>query len=127
MKQQSIGDIMREKGMSYEEAKANLNSTPRKVLMTRPEKPSVATMIREGEPSELAHRFFKPPFVLSCGAIVDADGHKILDVRGWGHLIGRGQPEFIDDGELAAKVQDWLGERIAEVMTEHLYPAEFRK
>lgn len=118
---------MRERGVNYDEARAIQRIVQRKPRPDYQDRPSKVTMIREGEPAELARRFFKPPFAMSFGAIVDADGHKLLDVRGWGHLIGRGQPEFIEDGELAAKVQDWLGERIAAVMTEHLYPAEFRK
>lgn len=40
---------------------------------------------------------------------MDKDGYKILDIRGWGRLTGRGQPFFLEDAD-AAKAQDQMGD-----------------
>lgn len=62
--------------------------------------------------------FFPPPYKHYMGAIwVQNDGeHKMLDVRGWGHLTGRGQKRFISDDATAEKVQDEMGNWAANAL-----------
>ena len=62
---------------------------------------------------------FKPPFKYDCmgQCIFDDEGQLILDMRGWGFLTGTGGGLGYDS-EKAASIQDKIGERIAQIMTE---------
>ena len=59
---------------------------------------------------------FTPPFEFYCGKILDSNGRNILDVRGWGFLTGTGGAHLHPDK--ACAIQDNLGRRIAELMTQ---------
>jgi hypothetical protein len=64
-----------------------------------------------------ARKYWHPPFKHDSGMIVDKDFHRILDVRGWGHLTGHGAhrlPEVV-----AADIQDAIGESVAVLLTDH--------
>lgn len=62
-----------------------------------------------------ARRALKPPFTHERGYIYDANGDMVADngglrVRGWGRL---GE---LEDG---AEIQDAIGDRIAEILTQN--------
>ena len=65
-----------------------------------------------------------PPFLYNRAGqwIEDIRGRRILDMRGWGFLTGRGGGLAMDEDE-AAKIQDTIGEHVAVLMnrdaTEH--------
>lgn len=59
---------------------------------------------------------WSPPFHHECGCIFDSQQRKVLDVRGWGFLTGQGIGGKGLDHDVAAKVQDDLGKRIAALM-----------
>jgi hypothetical protein len=46
--------------------------------------------------------------------IVDANGDRILDVRGWGHLTGKGAHGLPDSD--AERIQDALGNAVAKIL-----------
>jgi hypothetical protein len=66
---------------------------------------------------ESAKRYYVPPFRYDdCGAfITDANGDRILDMRGWGHLTGQGAHGLKHDA--ATKIQDQTGEDLAKLLT----------
>jgi hypothetical protein len=66
-------------------------------------------------------KYWKTPFRHECGMIWDANGDRILDVRGWGHLTGSGAHGLTCD--VAAKVQDEMAKFVAKVVTEN-WPKE---
>jgi hypothetical protein len=49
-------------------------------------------------------------------SIFDNQGHKVLDLRGWGFLTGGGSLNLPEDE--AAKIQDAIGEKITALMNE---------
>jgi hypothetical protein len=87
-----------------------MNQTPD--TAQRPAQPVVAT----GPLFALARPYWKAPFRYepegTC--IFDADGSKILDVRGWGHLTGRGAWKLPE--AQAEAIQDQLGRHLALVL-----------
>lgn len=56
--------------------------------------------------------------------IEDAKGERLLDVRGWGHLTGKGSTALGLDDQTAARLQDNLGRRVAELMNADAGKAE---
>ena len=68
----------------------------------------------------LARPYWKPPFSFTCGMINDSEGSRIVDIRGWGHLTGTGAHHL--PSEQAEKVQDQLGEHLAELLTKYWNP-----
>lgn len=69
-------------------------------------------------PENLYHPFI-PPFKYdrdgSC--IFDSKNNMIADVRGWGHLTGRGALALSE--EEAIKIQDRIGAEIVRAMNEN--------
>lgn len=67
-------------------------------------------------PFKHAAHYWTPPFRYESEGtmIVDANGARILDVRGWGHLTGQGShgihPKNAED------VQDDIGRGVAELL-----------
>ncbi len=53
--------------------------------------------------------YFKPPFTFGSGYIFDSNNQMVGEVRAWGYL------QYKPDSE---KLQDRLGELIAEALTE---------
>ena len=87
-----------------------MNETPD--TAQRPAQPVVAT----GPLFALARPYWKPPFRYepegTC--IFDADGSKILDVRGWGHLTGACAWRMpVAEAE---RIHDQLGRHLALVL-----------
>ena len=77
---------------------------------------------------KLILEIYKAPFAHHCGYINDADGEMVADdagvdftsvlqMRGWGHLTGRGALGL--DHDTAAEIQDELGDMIAEALTQY--------
>lgn len=60
--------------------------------------------------------YWKPPFRYEAEGtmIVDANGARILDVRGWGHLTGKGSHGITET--LATEIQDEIGKDVAELL-----------
>lgn len=88
-----------------------------KFMDTKPtqENPDSASL-RSGDLFGLAAPYFKPPFKYMHGTIWDATS-KVVDMRGWGHLTGGGAHGLPHDK--AAKIQDQLGEHLAQLMNAH--------
>lgn len=61
---------------------------------------------------------FKKPFVYDeyGYSIMDANGNKVIDIRGWGYLTGKGTLGLASDE--ATDIQDNIGRRIAQMMNE---------
>ena len=61
---------------------------------------------------------FKKPFVYDDYgySIMDANGNKVIDIRGWGYLTGKGALGYSSDK--AKEIQDNIGRRIAQMMNE---------
>jgi hypothetical protein len=60
---------------------------------------------------------WKPPFKYDeHGGITDSKEHKILDVRGWGFLTGKGYGAMGLNEGVASEIQDRIAERICEVL-----------
>ena|SRR5687768_9366830 len=59
---------------------------------------------------------WKPPFVYNRGGqwIQDSNGARILDMRGWGFLTGKGGMNLPEDE--AAKIQDGVGEYVTTLL-----------
>ena len=66
--------------------------------------------------SVAAAKYFPGPYRFSIGSVWSSDGHKILDIRGWGRLTGGAMPDRLKDHEVAGSVQDAIGEWIAHVL-----------
>ena len=64
------------------------------------------------------YRPFKPPFVYDVhGQLInDSEGDRVLDMRGWGRLTGRGSRAAGFSDELGAAIQDRIGRRVVELM-----------
>lgn len=60
--------------------------------------------------------YFRAPFTYDSDdqSIFDANGTKVLDVRGWGHLTGRGACNLSND--VAMCIQDNFGEHVAQLL-----------
>lgn len=62
---------------------------------------------------------FKPPFKYddmgSC--LLDSNDNKILDVRGWGFLTGRGALAL--DDETAISIQNGIGQNVTNLMNDY--------
>lgn len=58
-----------------------------------------------------------PPFSYNRDGqwIEDSRGNRLMDVRGWGFLTGRGNGLAMDE-EAAAKIQDAMGERVTTLI-----------
>jgi hypothetical protein len=65
-------------------------------------------------PKALLSDVLKPPFTYSgyadTGNIFDGNGHRILDVRGWGTL------GYYENG---AELQDEMANLVADLLTKH--------
>ena len=48
--------------------------------------------------------------------IEDSKGQRMLDMRGWGYLTGKGSEALGMDEDAAAKIQDDIGKRTAELL-----------
>ena len=61
---------------------------------------------------------WKPPFQYNAdiAAIEDATGNRVLDVRGWGYLTGKGSQALGLDEESAINIQNNIGIRVAQLM-----------
>lgn len=57
-----------------------------------------------------------PPFRFEVTSVFDSKGHRVCDMRGWGFLTGKGCGLGLD-GDTAAKIQDQMGETIANLLT----------
>ena len=59
---------------------------------------------------------WKPPFNYNPDGqwIEDRNGERIVDIRGWGFLTGKGSLAM--DENKAAKIQDDLGKHLTEMM-----------
>lgn len=59
-----------------------------------------------------------PPFLYNRDGqwIEDIRGHRILDMRGWGYLTGKGSEALGLDEDEAAKIQDAIGTHVADLM-----------
>jgi hypothetical protein len=67
-----------------------------------------------------------PPFRYDHNRIVDAKGHLILDMRGWGFLTGMGGistgASLGLDPDKAAELQDKAGKNVAKAMNNYGEP-----
>ena len=106
----SLGYLRKEKNMPCLLGKCNGTMKPLKEK-TEPVAKSPAAMA--------CYAPFKPPFKYDCmgQCIFDDEGQLISDMRGWGYLTGTGGGLGYDS-EKAANIQDKIGERIAQIMTE---------
>lgn len=61
---------------------------------------------------------WQPPFRYSMDGpwIEDSKGQRMLDMRGWGYLTGKGSEALSMDEDSAAKIQDNIGRRTAELL-----------
>ena len=61
---------------------------------------------------------FKKPFVYDDYgySIMDAIGNKVIDIRGWGYLTGKGALGYSSDK--AKEIQDNIGRHIAQMMND---------
>lgn len=66
---------------------------------------------------KLPAKYWHAPFHYDSNGscINDANGHMIVDVRGWGYLTGRGSLALPE--ELAVQVQNQLGEGVAKLLS----------
>lgn len=85
--------------------------------MNEPSAERANARVVRSEGFDLARKYFHPPFSYDefGSAIVDRDGHKMLDVRGWGYLTGRGGGRALHDAT-AEKIQDAIGRKTAELL-----------
>lgn len=60
--------------------------------------------------------YWTPPFsyVPEGTMIIDANGARIIDVRGWGHLTGKGSHGITET--LAGEIQDEIGKDLATLL-----------
>jgi len=65
------------------------------------------------------YKHFKPPFRYDSEGqkVFDSEGNMVADIRGWGYLTGRGGLDLSPD--IAEKVQDEMGLRVAMLLTEN--------
>jgi len=65
---------------------------------------------------------FKPPFkYLNFGTqIVDSNDQRMLDVRGWGYLTGKGCAALGLSDERAEQLQDAIGELVAKTLNDSI-------
>ncbi len=72
-------------------------------------------------PLDAATRYapFKPPFRYETFGtqILDSRGQRIVDVRGWGYLTGKGGGLGLDEDQ-AEKIQDRIGEQVAAALND---------
>jgi hypothetical protein len=63
--------------------------------------------------------YWKPPFRYEAEGtmIVDANGARILDVRGWGHLTGKGSHGIHETN--AESIQDEIGRDVATLLNDN--------
>lgn len=61
---------------------------------------------------------WQPPFRYNMDGqwIEDSKGQRMLDMRGWGYLTGEGSEALGMDEDAAAKIQDKIGRRTAELL-----------
>lgn len=50
--------------------------------------------------------------------IEDSKGKRLLDMRGWGFLTGAGEAALGLSSEVAAQIQDGIGERVTDLLNE---------
>lgn len=62
---------------------------------------------------------WQPPFRYNMDGqwIEDSNGQRMLDLRGWGFLTGKGSEALGMDEDAAAKIQDDIGKHVAELLT----------
>ena len=67
----------------------------------------------------LARPYWKTPFRYDPEGqvITDAEGSRIIDVRGWGHLTGRAA-HALDDAQASA-IQDEIGTAVLGFLNSH--------
>lgn len=73
------------------------------------------------EPSEkFCYLPWKPPFVYNCEGqwIEDSCGSRVLDLRGWGYLTGKGSEALKLDEDRAAAIQDKLGAHVVKLLNQ---------
>ncbi len=58
----------------------------------------------------------RTPWKMDHGFILDADGHKVLDVRGYGRLTGKGSGALGLSDETASLLQDELGQHVIDLI-----------
>jgi hypothetical protein len=61
---------------------------------------------------------WQPPFRYNMDGqwIEDSKGQRMLDIRGWGYLTGKGSEALGMDEDAAAKIQDAIGKRTADLL-----------
>lgn len=61
---------------------------------------------------------WQPPFHYNMAGqwIEDSKGQRMLDIRGWGFLTGKGSEALGMDEDAAAKIQDDIGKRVVELL-----------
>lgn len=69
--------------------------------------------------TDKALKIYKPPFKLYGQKIYDSQSNPVCDIRGWGYLTGKGHGGLGINENHAAKLQDHIGEMIAEAITKH--------
>lgn len=70
-------------------------------------------------PSATGYAPWQPPFCYNMDGqwIEDSKGQRMLDMRGWGYLTGKGSEALGMDEDAAAKIQDDIGKHVAELLT----------
>ena len=61
---------------------------------------------------------WKPPFRYSADGqwIEDSNGQRMLDMRGWGFLTGKGSEALGIDEDEAARIQDRIGAHVTGLL-----------
>lgn len=61
---------------------------------------------------------WKPPFVYNRDGqwIEDVEGNRMLDMRGWGYLTGKGSQALGLGEDEAAKIQDTIGAHVTGLL-----------
>lgn len=81
-----------------------------------PPKPESVTGGSFSQPAGYAP--WQPPFRYNMDGqwIEDSKGERMLDMRGWGYLTGKGLEALGMDEDAAAKIQDSIGKRTADLL-----------
>ena len=84
--------------------------------MTTDYKIDTPVPVGTGDLFGLARRYWAAPFRYDAEGqfIWDANGERVVDLRGWGHLTGKGSHALAET--TALKIVDDLGEGVAKVL-----------
>ena len=80
--------------------------------------PDTNEPLRSGRLFGMAGAYWLPPFRYDDEGqmIVDANGDRVLDVRGWGHLTGQGSHRLCHD--IAESIQGEIGYGVAQLLNQ---------